>query len=549
MASSLINIASSGLKTAQVLLATTSNNVSNAYTDGYNRQTVSTAATTGQTTSYGQVGTGVTVLGVNREYDALTMAQLRYATANSEQTSAYYDQISQIDSLLASDDSSIDTLMTSFFSSLQTLSSDASDTSARSAVIGSAQTLVSQLQTIDDYLTSMDTAINQELTTSVDTINSYATQIAALNAQITNLGSSGSSANSLLDQRDQLVSELNELIGVTVSTQDGSSSISLSLSNGVTLVQGDTAYQLATVTSSSDPSRLTLAYDNGTGKLTTLSEDDITGGSIAGLFDAREDIDSTRNALGEIALQLASSFNDLQTSGYDLNGDAGENFFDYNDPDVVSYSTNTGSATLSAVYSDTSEVEASDYKIAFDGTNWTVTKASDGSSVDVTVGTDASSNTTLSFDGLTVTVDGTANANDKFTVNTVSNFISGLSVAISDGSLIAAGSSGGDSDNGNLEKMLALETDKLVNGNSTLAQAYASLIGDVGVKASAAESLSTSQSTIVDTLTERQQSVSGVNLDEEYVNLITYQQYYTACSQILSTAQTTFDTLLSAVSS
>lgn len=549
MASSLINIASSGLKTAQVLLATTSNNVSNAYTDGYNRQTVSTAATTGQTTSYGQVGTGVTVIGVNREYDALTVAQLRYATANYEQTNAYYDQISQIDSLLASDDSSIDTLMTTFFSSLQTLSSDASDTSARSSVIGSAQTLVSQLQTIDDYLTSMDTAINQQLTTSVDTINSYATQIAALNAQITNLGSSGSSANSLLDQRDQLVSELNELIGVTVSTQDGSSAVSLSLSNGVTLVQGDTAYQLATVTSSSDPSRLTLAYDNGTGKLTTLSESDITGGSIAGLFDAREDIDSTRNALGEIAYQLASSFNALQTSGVDLNGETGENFFSYNDPDVVSYSTNTGSATLSAVYSDSSDVQASDYKISYDGTNWTVTKSSDGSSVSVTTGTDSDSNTTLSFDGLTVTVNGTASANDKFTVNTVSNFISGLSVAITDGSKIAAGTTSGDSDNSNVEKMLALETSKLVNGNSTLAQAYASLIGDIGVKTNSAESLSTSQSTIVDTLTERQQSVSGVNLDEEYVNLITYQQYYTACSQILSTAQTTFDTLLSAVSS
>ena len=46
-------------------------------------------------------------------------------------------------------------------------------------------------------------------------------------------------------------------------------------------------------------------------------------------------------------------------------------------------------------------------------------------------------------------------------------------------------------------------------------------------------------------LTERQQSVSGVNLDEEYANLSKYQQFYMANAQVLQTANTIFDALMS----
>lgn len=542
MASSLINIASSGLKAAQVLLNTSSNNITNVYTDGYSRQTVTLSTTS--------TSSGVTVSSVDREYDALTVAQLRNASAEYAETSAYYDQISQIDSLLSSDDSSIDTLLSDFFSSLSTLSSDASDSSARAAVLSSAEALVTQLQTIDDYLTSMDSAINQEISTTVDLVNSYAEQIAELNQQITSLGSDSSSANSLLDQRDTLINELNDLVGVTVSTQDDGV-VSVSLSNGLTLVQGNTAYGLATVTDSSDTSRLTIAYDNGSGSLVSISEDDISGGSLAGLFAARDDIDSTSNALGQIALQLASSLNDLQSSGYDLNGDAGTDFFTYDEPSVSAYTTNSGGATLTAAYSDTSEVQASDYTLAYTDSGWTATKVSDGSTVAVETGSDDDGNTTLTFDGLTVTVDGSADAGDKFTVETVSDVISSLSVALSDGALIAAAgtSDGGESDNSNLTNMIALESSDLINGTYTLTESYASLISDIGVKASSAESLATSQETIVTSLTEQQQSVSGVSLDEEYVNLVAYQQYYSACAQVLSSANTIFDSLLSAINS
>lgn len=561
MASSLVNIASSGLKAAQTLLNTTGNNVTNAQTAGYTRQTVSLSSTIGQSTSYGEVGTGVAVSAVNREYDKLATAQLRNASADYAETSAYYDQLSQIDSLLAGSvtsstgttttSASIDSTLSDFFSSLSTLSSDASSTSSRQAVLNSAEALVTQLQTADNYLTSMDTAINQEVTTTIDTINSYTEQIAELNAQISGMGSAGAAANSLLDQRDQLINNLNELVGVTVSTQDDSV-VSVSLSNGLTLVQGGTAYELAAVADSADPSRVTLAYDSGNGRLTSINEDNIDGGSLAGLFSARDDIDNTRNTLGQIALELAGSMNELQSEGVDLNGDAGTDFFSYSGPSVVSNSKNSGSATLSATYTDVSSVTASDYKLSYKDGSWNVKQVSDGSTVSYTTSTDSDGNPTLSFDGLTITISGDVAEGDSFTAETVSGVVSSLSVALSDGSQIAAGlddNETGESDNRNLESMIDLQTAKLIDGNSTLTQSYASLISEIGIKTSSAESLSTSQSSIVTSLTEKQQSVSGVSLDEEYINLYSAQQYYTACSQVLSTANTIFDSLLSAINS
>ncbi|WP_315710349.1 flagellar hook-associated protein FlgK [Brenneria uluponensis] len=551
MSSSLINIASSGLKAAQVALSTTSNNISNVYTDGYNKQSVSLSQSSGVTTSYGTVGNGVTLVSIDRAYDSLVTSQLRSASSSYAATDSYYNQISQVDELLSDSDNSLSTLMSSFFDSLEALSENASDTAARQTVISSAQSMVNQFSSADQYLRDMDSSINQELTTSVSEINDYTQQIANLNEKIAQLGSASSSANSLLDQRDQLISELNNIVGVTVTTQD--SMVSVSLSNGLTLVQGNTSYELAAVASDDDPTRVTIAYDNGIGDPIQLDEDTLTGGSVGGLLSFRSDtLDSARSQLGVIALSLADSFNTQHKQGVDLNGDAGTDFFSVASPDIVSNSKNSGTAVLSASYTDTSAVQASDYTLTYASGAWAVTKVSDGSSISYTSGTDGSGNTTLSFDGVEITVSGSASEGDKFTLNTVSNAIAGLSVEITDPGLIAAGMNDtdtGESDNRNASALLALQDGNLINGTSTFNDAYAALVSDIGVKTSGAETNNTTQESIVTQLTEKQQSISGVNLEEEYVDLQRYQQYYTANAKILSTANTIFDSLLSAVGS
>lgn len=221
--SSLINNAMSGLNAAQAALNTASNNISSYNVAGYTRQTTIMAQANSTLGAGGWVGNGVYVSGVQREYDAFITNQLRAAQTQSSGLTARYEQMSKIDNMLSTSTSSLATQMQDFFTSLQTLVSNAEDPAARQALIGKSEGLVNQFKTTDQYLRDQDKQVNIAIGASVDQINNYAKQIASLNDQISRLTGvgAGASPNNLLDQRDQLVSELNQIVGVEVSVQDG----------------------------------------------------------------------------------------------------------------------------------------------------------------------------------------------------------------------------------------------------------------------------------------------------------------------------------------
>lgn len=542
--SSIINSAMSGLSAAQAALSTTSNNITNYTVAGYSRQTIllSQANSTLQGSSY--YGNGTSVTGVQREYDEFITAQLRGSSATYSAANTQYSQISNIDDLLSTSTTSLSTSIQGFFTNLQNVVSNANDPSARQSMLSNAQGLVNQFQTTAQYLTNMQNSVNTDIGSNVDQINTYTSQIANLNKQIGKLSTaSGTQPNDLLDQRDQLVNSLNNIVGVSVSKQDGNYIVSM---GSLTLVNGNKATSLVTMPSASDPTRTAVGYvDNSAGNV-EIADRNITTGSLGGLLAFRsQDLDAAQNQLGQLAAAFTTSFNEVHKQGYDSNGDQGSDFFTIGSPTVLSNSKNSSATTVTAAWTDTSALKASNYTVSYDGSSWNVTRASDNVKITATAGTDASGNATLSFDGLQLTVNGTPSAQDSFLVKPVQNVIGDMSVAITDESQIAAaGATGGASDNRNAQKLLALQDAKLVNGNSTLSQAYASIVSTVGNKTSTLETTSTTQKNVVTQLTDRQQSVSGVNLDEEYANLTKYQQYYMANAQVLQTASSIFDALL-----
>lgn len=540
--SSLINNAMSGLSAAQAALNTASNNISSYNVAGYTRQTTIMAQANSTLGAGGWVGNGVYVSGVQREYDSFITNQLRAAQNQSSGLTTRYEQMSKIDNLLSSTTSSISTSLQGFFTSLQTLVSNAEDPAARQALIGKADGLVNQFKTTDQYLRDQDKQVNIAIGSSVEQINNYAKQIASLNDQISRLTGvgAGASPNDLLDQRDQLVSELNQIVGVEVSVQDGGT-YNLTMANGYTLVQGSSARQLAAVPSSADPSRTTVAYVDATAGNVEIPEKLLNSGSLGGLLTFRsQDLDQTRNTLNQLALAFAEAFNAQHKQGYDANGDQGEDFFSIGKPSVLSNAKNTGSGTLSAEVTDSSAVQATNYKLVFDGNNWQVTRLSDNTSFEA-----VETNGKLTFDGLEVTVGAGANANDSFTLKPVSDAIVNMNVLVTDESKIAMASDpdAGGSDNRNGQALLGLQTQKTV-GNKSFNDAYATMVSDVGNKTATLKTSSTAQGNVVTQLYNQQQSISGVNLDEEYGNLQRYQQYYLANAQVLQTANTLFDALL-----
>ncbi|EHN8831292.1 flagellar hook-associated protein FlgK [Enterobacter hormaechei] len=542
--SSLINSAMSGLSAAQSALNTVSNNISSYNVAGYTRQTTILGASNSTLTGGGWVGNGVYVSGVQREYDAFITNQLRAAQNQSSGLTTRYQQMSKIDDVLSDTTNSLSANLQDFFKSLQTLVSNAEDPAARQTVLGKADGLVNQFKTNDQYLRDQDAQVNTAISTSVDQINNYAKQIANLNDQISRLTGvgAGASPNELLDQRDQLVSELNKIVGVDVTVQD-SGTYNISIANGYTLVQGSNASQLAAVKSSADPARTTLAYVDATVGNVEISEKQITTGSLGGLLTFRsQDLDQARNTLNQMALAFADAMNTQHQAGFDANGDAGGKLFDFGSPAVLSNGKNTGSASVTATMTDSTKVQATNYKVEYNGTDWTITRLSDNTSF--TAKPDTGGN--LSFDGLNVKISGSANNKDSFIVKPVNDVIVNMDVAISDESKLAMASAkgSGESDNTNGQKLLDLQSAKLVGGNKTFNDAYAALVSTVGSTTASLKTSSETKVNVVTQLTKQQQSISGVNLDEEYGNLQRYQQYYLANAQVLQTASTLFDALI-----
>lgn len=555
--SSLINSAMSGLSAAQSALNTTSNNISSYNVAGYTRQTTVLAAANSTLGAGGWVGNGVNVTGVQREYNAFITNQLRAAQNQSSSLTARYEQVSKIDSMISSTTNNLSTTLQDFFSSLQTLVSNAEDPAARQTVLGKADGVVNQFKVVDQYLRDQDKQVNLSISSTVDLVNNYSSQIASLNDKISRLTGvgAGASPNDLLDQRDQLVSELNKLVGVEVNVQDGST-YNITMANGYTLVAGSKANQLAAVPSSSDPNRTTVAYvDNVAGNV-EIPEKLLTGGSLGGLLTFRsQDLDQTRNSLNQMALAFGDAFNTVHKQGVDADGNKGVDFFSLGEPSALSNSKNTGDADLKVTIDKSSAVQATDYKVTKTDSGWEVTRLSDNTSVKLDSGSDLA-NGVLKFDGLTVTAQvktgGTdpAQSGDSFIVKPVSDTIVNMKVAISSESQIAmgladtTGASVGESDNRNGQALLDLQTSKVVGGSKSFNDAYAALVSNIGTQTATLKSSSTTQANVVTQLNKQQQSISGVNLDEEYGNLQLFQQYYLANAQVLQTASTLFDALI-----
>ncbi|EJG8204352.1 flagellar hook-associated protein FlgK [Escherichia coli] len=346
-----------------------------------------------------------------------------------------------------------------------------------------------------------------------------------------------------VDQRDQLVSELNQIVGVEVSVQDGGT-YNITMANGYSLVQGSTARQLAAVPSSADPSRTTVAYVDGTAGNIEIPEKLLNTGSLDGILTFRsQDLDQTRNTLGQLALAFAEAFNTQHKAGFDANGDAGEDFFAIGKPAVLQNTKNKGDVAIGATVTDASAVLATDYKISFDNNQWQVTRLASNTTFTVT----PDANGKVAFDGLELTFTGTPAVNDSFTLKPVSDAIVNMDVLITDEAKIAMASEedAGDSDNRNGQALLDLQSNsKTVGGAKSFNDAYASLVSDIGNKTATLKTSSATQGNVVTQLSNQQQSISGVNLDEEYGNLQRFQQYYLANAQVLQTANAIFDALI-----
>ncbi|MFS8152728.1 flagellar hook-associated protein FlgK [Vreelandella titanicae] len=435
---SMFSIGLSGLNAAQNALNTSSNNISNVYTPGYNRE----LAQLGE----GRVGGGVRVNDIERQFNTYVADQLNSAKTQSSALNTYYNQVTQIDNLLADRAAGLAPLMQNFFSSLEDLAASPSDPAARQGVLGQANTLSSQFRSFDGYLQDMQSNINGQIKDEVTQINNTTEQIAGLNKEIALARArSGEAPNSLLNQRDQLVSELNERMDLRLNIQDGKT-YNISLSNGQPLVTGTDSFQLEAVQADYDPQRTVVGYRDGGGNVVQLDESTITGGALGGLMSFRsETLDKTQNQIGQLAVSLATAFNEQHKQGVDLNGDQGEDFFAVRAPQTYADKNNSLPAVniTSAEFNpdQVDALRATDYTVSFEAGEPVVTRKDNGQVVDFDQ--DAwDDDGELNFGGVSIEFSGVPQDGDRFEIQPVRRAANGMDTNIADVDKIAAGDAG-----------------------------------------------------------------------------------------------------------
>ncbi len=529
---------------AQSALRVTGDNLTNGMSGIYSRRNITIGELGGRSTTQGFYGFGAQVSGIERAYDAFANNQLRGSLSHYASLSGRMEQLSDIDNMLADESDNVSVALNDMFKAMATLSGDPADGPARAAVFNSLGTLSNRYNASAKRLTALEKSTNTQIEQSAKDINSYTQQLAELNKQLERAQGSGTPPADLLDQRDALLEKMSEHIGITVTENQTTGRVDVTLADGRPLVSGDTAYKLQTSPSDSDPNKTIVSYVDANGKATPLDESSVTKGRLGGLFKFRnEDLTIARQELDQMAFMMAHRMNEQNAAGYDANGNLGGDLFSLPDIKALANAKNQGSAQLDQIrVTDYKNVKSENYAVTSDGTDWVVT-GEDGRTITL----EASPLGTLKFDGIEITipVPSGAMAGDTFTLNPMAGAAEGISRKITSGQEFAASDSPtGAGNNTNLEAMLKIQDEKLI-GKNTLSEAYASLVGTIGDRARSVRSEATSAEIDFTTKYETKQSISGVNMDNERINLDMFMGYYRANAQLLQTATDMFDALLS----
>ncbi len=425
----------SALQAFQQAIAVTSNNVANASTPGYDKESILLNTAAPQTTGGVPIGAGVVTSGVSRSYDQAATNQLYTSQSSLGQLTALQNYTGQIDNLFGTTAAGLSTALQTYYSGWSAVANDPTSTAARQALLGNAQSLAANIQTTSTQLNSLSSDVNTRISADVQQINSIGAAIATLNQQIVTgtAAAGGQPPNELLDQRDQLVSNLSKLVGVTTTTESNGG-LNVFIGNGQPLVLQGATTTLTTVANQFNASQLEVSTSTSNGNSISAS---ISSGDLGGLLAARNQvINPALNQLGLIATAVAQSANTQQASGLDLSGQFGANLFSVGAPVATASSKNTDNTTASVSIANVGALSGNSYLLAYNGGTYTLTDTATGANVAL-AGAGTAANP-LTADGLSIVLSAPPAAGDQFLVQPTAQAAGSLSVALTNPSGVAA---------------------------------------------------------------------------------------------------------------
>ncbi|WP_456388252.1 flagellar hook-associated protein FlgK [Desulfolithobacter sp.] len=317
-----LNAGKTSLSVNQKSIEIVGNNIANVNTPGYSRQRAELTQIPAVNWGDFFVGQGVTVTDVKRDYDVFINRQLQEKNIDYGEELGKSNSLAELERIFSISEDNLASEIDRFFDAWQQLAANPSGLVERDTVIQRGQLLGDAFKTSYDELENVRQNINNSILSKVDTINEQLNQIAEVNDRIRQVETSGQTANAARDQRDLLIQDLSQTLGVQTYT-DSNGMLNVQLPGGLPLVQGGQAMKIEVVMNGSDVNlQVNIAGSTQDIGLNQL------GGEMKGLFYMRDVfIGDLRDNLDTLATEIANSVNQVHQNGTGLDGSTGLNFF------------------------------------------------------------------------------------------------------------------------------------------------------------------------------------------------------------------------------
>jgi flagellar hook-associated protein 1 FlgK len=311
------------LNANQLGLNITGQNISNVNTPGYTRQRLQLTESATANINGHNIGTGVSVAGVQNFRDRFIESRLQTETGISGRLAARRDALAPVETALqGSENGGLQNAISGFFGSFRDLEANPNSVPMRALAVQKGQNLASSFQSTRARLDEIRQGTDGQVRSAVDKVNSISEKIANLNGQIRLAESTGGKAEALRDQRGEFVNKISELTGArSIENSDGT--VTVTIGEGRALVMGDKASLL----SAENQPPLGLSAITLDGEPAVFNE-----GVIRGLQEAITETTAQIDSLDALAASVVQRVNVLHAAGTDLDGNPGRNFFNNSVP-------------------------------------------------------------------------------------------------------------------------------------------------------------------------------------------------------------------------
>lgn len=542
----------SGLNSVQRALDVLSHNISNAYTEGYSRQTVTLSTRTPQQTGQGAIGSGTALTDVSRAFDQFLNGTLQTALTEQGRLQQRDSILGRMEDIMGDESSGLSKWMTDFFNAAQDVANNPSDVAVRTTFLGMARTMAQQVNTLDRRLSELDQDVSRQASRLGGEVNEITGELSKLNATILDIRNKfpDHEPNDLLDRRDLLLRNLSEKVDIK-TFNDGEGNVNVTLANGEWLVLAERQNNLIVAPTATGTK--VLVQSKGETKDIT---DQITGGELGGTLRVKTEVlDPLRAELGRVVLSFADAFNTQHALGDDLDGNQGSSSFfkvDGLSPSFVGQpKVEPAASGVTMSITNVSELSASDFRLKYVGGQWNLYKLGQ----DTPLMTGVSGSVAVAGEGITIDLSSlpaapTGNDPTEIVIRPMAGVMRDLALGVTDPRAVAASTDGaGPGDNGNMLALSGISSlQSVVHGDTSLNNAFANLLAGFGSEARGTRVSLEAQQLVVKQTQDRRESIVGVNLDEEAANLVRLQNHYMALSKSISVADTLFQSLLQAAS-